>query len=60
MEYQVETVMPREATQETKDLFNVVEKISSEKLHDFTQFMRGVNFGLDLANNQLIAPRPGG
>lgn len=49
MVHQTETVMPREAMPETKDLFNTTEKIPPEKLHDFFQFIRGVRYGLELA-----------
>lgn len=57
MVHQMETIMPREAMLETKDLFNITEKIPPEKLFGFFQFMRGVNFGLDIASGQ--AERPG-
>lgn len=60
MVHQTETVMPREAMPETKDLFNTTKKIPPEKLHDFFQFMRGVSYGLDLAaGKQMAEERPG-
>lgn len=58
MPYQTETMMPREAMSETKDLFNIVGKIPPEQLYGFIQFMRGVSFGLDMSGIQK-APPPG-
>ena len=53
MVHRTETVMPREAMPETKDLFNTTKKIPPEKL-------RGVSYGLDLAaGKQMAAERPG-
>ena len=55
MVHQTETVMPREAMPETKDLFNITEKIPQEKLYGFFQFMRGVSYGLDMAAGKQAA-----
>lgn len=52
MEQRTETVVPREAMQETESLFDITEKISPEKLYGFFQFMRGVRFGLDMSDSQ--------
>lgn len=52
MVHRTETVMPREVMPETRELFNTTEKIPPEKLYGFLQFMRGVNFGLDMASNE--------
>ena len=56
MVHQTETVMPREAMPETKELFNITEKIPPEKLYGFFQFMRGINYGLDMAAGKQTAP----
>ena len=48
MEYQTETIMPREAMPETENLFDITELIAPEKLYGYFQFIRGVRLGLDM------------
>ena len=59
MKNQTETIMPREAMPETEELFNITEKIPPEKMYGFTQFMRGVSYGLDLAAGKQMAAAGG-
>ena len=60
MKNQTETIMPREAMPETEELFNITEKIPPEKMYGFTQFLRGIGYGLDMAaGKRTAAERPG-
>ncbi len=52
MEYKTETVMPREAMPEVNELFNVTGKIPPKELYGFFRFIRGVNYGLDMADQR--------
>lgn len=44
-----ETILPRGAMPETVNLFDIVEKIPPEKKAGFFEFLRGFNYGLDMA-----------
>ena len=52
MNYKTEMVLPAEAKPDADVLFDVAAKVPPEKQAGFLEFLRGVNYGLEMANRQ--------
>ncbi len=57
MQVKTEMVLPREAKLDASVLFNITEKIPPEKLEGFLEFLKGVDYGLSMAEG-LCRPEP--
>lgn len=54
MEYEVRTEMtlPQDAKPDAANLFDLTKRIPPEKQAGFLEFLRGVDYGLKMANRQ--------